>query len=112
MIVLWRGAGAGVLLIRIFACLVMNIVTAKLFDETNYFHENLWPKVVALWFSGVASWFLGRYLNSRPEQVRIDEKTGLEVRYRQSHDLMFVKMEYWGLVFFSLGLILIVLRLF
>ena len=112
MIVIWRGAGAVVFLIGIFACLIMNIVTAKLFDETNYFHENLWPKIVALWFSGIASWFLGRYLNSRPEQVRIDETTGQEVRYRQAHDFMFVKMEYWGVGFVTIGLILLVLRLF
>ncbi len=90
----------------------MNIATAKIFDETNYFQENLWPKVAALWLSGLASWFLGRYLNSRPQQVRIDEKTGQEILYRQSHDLMFIKMEYWGLIFFAVGLILIALRMF
>ena len=111
MIVIWRGAGGVVLLIPIIACVVMNIATAKAFDETHYFQQNLWPKVVALWVSGLVCWIVGRYANGQPDQILINETTGEEVRERPYHHLMFIKIEYWGIIFLVIGLVLIVIHL-
>ena len=73
MLIIWRGIGALAFIIAIIACLVTNIVTSKVFDETNYFQGHLWPKVVALVISGVCCFFLGRYANSRPPKMVIDQ---------------------------------------
>jgi len=111
MIMIWRGLGAFALIIAILACLVVNIVTSKVFDETNYFQAHLWPKVVALVISGVGCYFLGRYANSRPPKIVYDQRTGEQFERKPVHDLMFIKLEYWGFIFVGIGLVLLVLSL-
>jgi hypothetical protein len=108
MIVIWRGIGGLVVLIGILTCLVMNIVTSAVFNQTNYFQEYLWPKLAALWLAGVSCWFLGRYVNGKPPKAVIDERTGQHVEVKPIHDLMFIKMEYWGVIYGVIGLVLLV----
>jgi len=112
MIFIWRGAGGLAILIPIAACLIMNFGTAKAFNETTYFQENLWPKVAALWLTAIVSWFVGRYLNTRPARTLIDRNTGQEVSERLVHDFIFIRLEYWGLIFAAIGLGLILFRQF
>ncbi len=111
MIVVWRGAGAVVFIIAIIVCLVINIVTSKVFDESNYFQAHLWPKIAALWITGVSSFFLGRYANSRPPRLVIDKTTGQEIAQKPIHDFMFIKLEYWGLIFVVIGIVLLLINL-
>ena len=89
MLVIWRGMGAVAFIIAIIACLVTNIVTSKVFDETNYFQAHLWPKVAALGISGVSCYFLGRYVNGQPPRIVIDERTGQEIQ-AQAHPRFYV----------------------
>src|ERR1044071_296952 len=111
MLIFGRGIGFMALIIAIIACLVTNIVTSKVFDETNYFQGHLWPKVVALVISGVCCFFLGRYANGRPPKIVFDQRTGQQVERKLVHDLMFIKLEYWGLIFVGIGLVLVVFNL-
>lgn len=111
MIFIWRGAGGLVFLIGIVVCLLLNIVTSAVYHENNYFQAYLWPKVAALWITGACSWFLGRYLNSRPPRVVPNRETGRNDLVKPNHHLMFIKMEYWGLIFFAIGVGLIVAHL-
>ena len=94
----------------IVAALFVNIVTSAVFNEDNYFQAYLWPKLVALGIIGVFFWFLGRYLHSRPGQLVIDE-TGQEVEQKPCHDFMYIKIEYWGVIFILIGLVLVIMRL-
>ncbi|HXQ36095.1 MAG TPA: hypothetical protein VN843_18920, partial [Anaerolineales bacterium] len=107
MIIFGRGIGFVVLLIAILACLITNIVTSKAFDETNYFQAHLWPKVGALWLTGVCCYFLGRYVHGQPPKLVIDERTGQEIEQKPVHDLMMIKVEYWGFIFVGIGVVLI-----
>ena len=111
MIIVWKGAGWLVIIIGIVTCLLVNIITSAVFHQDNYFQAFLWPKVAALWVIGVTCWFLGRYLNGKPARAVIDRTTGREVYEKPYHHLMFVKMEYWGVIFFAIGLGLLVARL-
>jgi hypothetical protein len=108
MIVFWRGAGGLILLTGVVACLLLNIVTAAVYHQTNYFAAHLWPKVAALWMTGAFSWFLGRHLNSMPPRVVYNRKTERNDLVKPNHHLMFIRMEYWGPIFFAIGLGLIV----
>jgi len=108
MIIIWRGAGGLVILIGILVCLAMNIFISKTFEEPDYFQKYLWPKLVALGVTGAWCWFLGRYLNSRPPKILIDQATGQEITWKPRHELMFIKMEYWGLIFAGIGIVLLV----
>ena len=111
MLIFGRGIGFMALIIAIIACLVTNIVTSKVFDETNYFQGHLWPKVVALVISGVCCYFLGRYANSRPPKTVFDQRTGEQFERKPVHDLMFIKLEYWGLIFVGIGFVLLLINL-
>jgi hypothetical protein len=104
MIVIWKGAGALVLLFGIGAALFTNIITSSVFNENNYFAKHSWAQAMSLWIAGTACWFLGRFLNHRPGRVLVDKATGQEVTLRPNHHLMFIKMEYWGPIFFAIGL--------
>ena len=53
----------------------------------------------------------GRYLNGKPGRILIDKATGEEVIEKPNHHLMFIKMEYWGVIFFAIGFVLLVARL-
>jgi len=111
MLIIGRGLGWMALIIAIIACLVTNIVTSKVFDETNYFQGHLWPKVVALGISGVCCYFLGRYVNGRPPKIVFDQRAGQHVEQKLVHHLMFIRLEYWGLIFVGIGLVLLVFNL-
>lgn len=111
MDIFWNGAGAAVIIIGIVVCLFINIVTSAVFHEDNYFQAYLWPKLVALGVIGVSCWFLGRYLNTRPGRTVIDESTGVEIEEKPNHHLMFIKLEYWGVIFVAIGLVLLAVRL-
>lgn len=108
MIIIWRGAGGLVIGIGLIVCLAVNIFTSKMFEEPDYFQKYLWPKLVTLGITSVSCWFLGRYLNSRPPRILVDEASGKEFRFKPRHELMFIKMEYWGVIFAVVGLMLLV----
>jgi hypothetical protein len=102
--------GGTVLIIAILVCLATNIITSKMYNESNYFQAHLWPKLLALEIVGVVCWFLGRYLNTRPPYPVIDKTTGKEKQEKPNHHLMFIKMEYWGLIFVGIGLVLLLIN--
>jgi len=111
MIIVWKGAGGLVIIIGILSCLVTNIITSAVFEEPNYFQAHFWPKLVALGTTGLSCWFLGRYLNSRPPRIVINKRTGEEVEEKPNHHLMFIKLEYWGVILLAIGVALSVVRL-
>lgn len=108
MIVFWKGAGGLVLIFGIVAALLTNIVTSAVFSENNYFANHAWAQAISLWIAGTACWFLGRYLHSKPGRVLVDKATGQEVTIMPIHNLMFIKMEYWGPIFFAIGLFVLI----
>ena len=110
MLIIWRGSGGLVIIAGILVCLVTNIVTSKAFDESNYFQAHLWPKLAALGITGLMCWFLGRYLHSRPPQLVLDETTGEEVELKPRHDFMFIKIEYWGVIYILIAFVVLVMN--
>jgi hypothetical protein len=50
--------------------------------------------------SGVIVWFLGRFLNRTPIAVEELTESGRKTMYYPKHSLFFVRMEYWGPIFF------------
>jgi len=99
------------LILPIIVCLVINIITSRVFDENNYFQSHLWPKLAALAVTGLCCGAVGLYANSRPPRIVIDEKTGMEKTEKPDHHLMFIKLEYWGFIFIGIALVLLVFNL-
>ena len=103
MLIIWRGAGPAVFIIVILAALLTNIVTSRLFDESNYPQTHSWAQTLAFSLAGTGCWFLGRFLHSRPGQVVINKATGFEVTLKPEHSFFFIKLEYFGPILFVIG---------
>ena len=111
MIIFWRGAGGLVIIFGIVAAVLGNVVASAFSNRTDYFATHTWIQVSALCFAGIPSWFLGRYLNTRPGRPVIHQQTGQAAIEEPNHHLMFIKMEYWGLIYFAIALLLLSYRL-
>ena len=111
MIFIWSGAGAVALILPLIVCLVTNIVTSRVFDEPNYFQGHLWPKLAALGITGLSCGVLGLFVNRKPARKEIDEKTGQEIEVKPYHHFMFIKLEYWGVIFVGIGVVILLLNL-
>ena len=103
MLIIWRGAGGLVLIFGIVSALLTNIVTSAVSGENNYFAGHSWAQALSLWLTATVCWFLGRYLNGKPAKIIVNKATGQEMSLKPRHDLMFIKMEYWGAILFAIG---------
>jgi len=87
--IVWRGLGILVLFIAAAAVFGGQFATDKAFGP-GYWQQNAWPAAAAVVFAGAACWFLGRRLN-KPAR-----KDAGEHRRLWTHDLFFVRMEWWA----------------
>jgi len=87
------GSGAAITL----ACAGLDVVLVdqhvfprdKVFGD-GYWHQNAWPAAAGLGAAAVLCWFVGRRLN-KPAR-----KSEGEHRRMWTHDLLFVRMEWWA----------------
>jgi hypothetical protein len=103
MIAIHRGAGTIVLIAGIVAALVMNVVTAALYDN-DYYAAHIWPKFGTLWVAGLLCTGAGAYLRKH----RTNVKDGDWFAGESEHHFFFIPVIYWGAIFFALGLIYMV----
>lgn len=104
--IIWRGWGilvvpiacVGVFLSLLASSLVLN---GKEID--NYVGNVVIG--VGLIISSVTIWYLGKWFHRRSERVMIDRETGREVNVGRSHSFFFIRMEYWSVVAFALGIL-------
>ena len=105
MIIVWNGAGPLIIIFGIISALLANIFASSFSSEDSYFAHHPWLQALTLATAGLLSWFTGRFLNTRPGQEVIDRQTGQVVIEKPNHHLMFIKMEYWGLIYFAIALV-------
>ncbi|WP_010517833.1 hypothetical protein [Croceivirga radicis] len=53
------------------------------------------------------SWFFGKKWNLQNERIVIDEKTGQRLKIKNNHTLFWIPMQYWGIIFSILGIIIL-----
>lgn len=71
--------------------------------------------IMSFFIAGAFSWFMGKRWNGKPSRVFIDKESGQEIMLKPNHSLFWIKMQYWGFIFFALGLVILgqqVLRIF
>lgn len=101
--IIWRGLGFLVLILTVVAVLAAQFVTQRAFGET-YWEQQAWPAAAALGLAAVLCWFLGRRLN-KPAS-----KDAGEHRRTWTHDLFFVRMEWWAFPLVALAIAGVVLN--
>jgi hypothetical protein len=96
--IVWSGRGflsVLILFIAIFACI-------SIFPE-SYIDLSF---IVPLYIAGIFSYIFGIRWNTTL-RVFIDKETGKEINFKSNNSLFWIKMEYWGLIFIALGLIIL-----
>ncbi|MDR2678939.1 MAG: hypothetical protein LBB51_05820 [Zoogloeaceae bacterium] len=104
--IIWQGWG--------FLALVIPIVMVNLADFLLY--RILGMEKAALFgtmdiasalgalLSIVTLWFLGRWLNNRPEKILVDTESGERLVYKPRHSLFWIPLQYWGIIWLTGGL--------
>ncbi|MCK9156483.1 MAG: hypothetical protein M0P12_10300, partial [Paludibacteraceae bacterium] len=63
--------------------------------------------VIACFVSAGFSWIFGIKWNKQNERIVIDDKTGQKYRVRTNHSLFWIPMQYWGMIFSIIGIIIL-----
>jgi hypothetical protein len=101
--IVWSGRG-------IFSVLVL-VVSLLLFMQFLPTESADYGFIGAFFIAGIFSWFLGKKWKASPGRVVIDKATGQEVTMRSRHSLFWIDMQYWGIIFSIIGLIILLQNL-
>lgn len=96
--IVWSGKGylsVLILFIAIFSCI-------SVLPET-YVTQSF---VIPLYIAAIFSYIFGVKWN-RTLRIFIDKETGREIHYKSNHGLFWINMEYWGLLFPVLALVML-----
>lgn len=63
--------------------------------------------VIAGFVAAIFSWYFGNKWNAKPTKILVDQKTGKEHHIKPNHSLFFVPMQYWGILFSVLAIIIL-----
>ncbi len=108
--IIWRGWGFLVAVFVFGASLAMELVTESLTGDDDLYQTQAWPLALALVAAGIATWFVGKYLNAKGARTVIDKATGKELTIGGRHDFFFIPMHYWGPALIGLAVLPFVLR--
>jgi hypothetical protein len=91
IIIVWRGWGILALFIAAGCFLTVELAVRALCQEYQYFQNHGWPKALASWIAAAVLWPVGRLMNQ-------DEG---------GHDLFFIPVQYWAVIFAVIGVVLL-----
>lgn len=103
-----RGAGSLVFLIVLLSFILTAYAMMIYFNSHTISPDIL--VLISMLIAATVCWFFGRHINSKPV-IYTDPNTGKEVVIKGYHHYIFIRMEYWGIIFFLIGLLLIVKKL-
>lgn len=107
--IVWTRWGILTLLILILCCGVTAEMIDVIMQDSQYYSQHGWPKLLGLWLSAAIIYPLGRTLNRTQERMLLDPETGETVPLLTGggHELFFVPMEYWAHIFLVLGVVVL-----
>jgi hypothetical protein len=107
--IIWTRWGILVILIAAVCFVSMELLVREIFQDHKYYQEHGWPKALASWLSAAILWPLGLRMNRTEIRQMVDFQTGQVVNLESGggHDLFFIPMQYWGVIFAVLGPVLL-----
>ncbi len=99
MILPFRGHGYLVVVFYVGAFVLAQFIVDSILGE-GFYTSHPWPKYIAVAMGALVCWLAGRWLNSGepPKRLR-DLDTGEEfVLPQPTHEFLYLKVEYWGLL--------------
>jgi hypothetical protein len=97
--VIWTGRGILIVLVFFATGIILAPIVPK--DYWNYVFA------FASFITAAFSWFMGDKWNNEEGRPVIDVKTGQKIILKRNHSLFFIKMQYWGIIFSIIGLIIL-----
>ncbi len=97
--IVWSGRG--------FLSIIVLVVTLFLCVSVLPDEYSDYGSVIAFFVTGIFSWFFGKKWNLQNERIVIDEKSGQRLKIRNNHTLFWIPMQYWGVIFSILGIIIL-----
>jgi hypothetical protein len=98
MMFVWHGHGYLVLVFYVAALILTQLVVDHVQGD-GFYTATAWPKYLGIGVGALLCWVVGRWLNSGAGRRLVDPETGEEVILpAPSHDFIFIKVEYWGLI--------------
>jgi len=100
---IWSGKGIlSVLVLLISAVLLMGVFPE---EKSDY------AFVTAFFIAGIFSWFMGKRWNEKEGQIVVDKATGQEIELKPNHSLFWIKLQYWGIIYTVIGIMLLTQKL-
>ncbi len=98
-------SGKGFLSVLVLAVVVFGLSSILPKEEINYAY------IAGLLVAGGFSWIMGKKWNESEGQTVIDKSSGQKITLKSNHSLFWIKMQYWGIIFGIIAIVLLV-RLF
>jgi hypothetical protein len=98
--IVWSGRGALSAIVLIVVFVLFAQILPSAYSDYAF--------VVALFSTAGFSWFMGKKWHGEPGRMVIDKATGQEIEIKPHHSLFWIKMEYWGVIFGVLGLVILI----
>lgn len=96
--IVWSGKGILSVLVLFVALLLCIEIMPKGQEDYAF--------VISLFTAAAFSWYFGEKWNNQEPRLVIDAKTGQIINLKSVHALFWIKMEYWGIIFSVLGIII------
>ncbi|MFV8354347.1 hypothetical protein ACNQGB_16485 [Flavobacterium sp. XS1P32] len=101
--IVWSGRG----FLSIIVLLVTLLLCVSIFPTENADYGF----IITAFVTGIFSWYFGTKWNTENERILIDEKTGQRLKIKNNHTLFWISMQYWGIIFILLGIVILIQNL-
>ncbi len=98
---IWSGKG----ILSVLVLLLSFVVFISVFPQGYFAYAFSLPFLV----TGIFSWVMGRKWNRENGRILVDKDTGQEFQMKPNHSLFWIKLQYWGPIFFVIGLLVMLL---
>lgn len=112
--IIWRGMGILALIVAVLINVLINEGSNSFFGipegYKHYRDAHKWMWLVGMGLSGIACWYLGRWIEVHElnkAKLLIDPTTGQGVRIISRHDLFWIPVKWWAVVWLVVGMALV-----
>jgi hypothetical protein len=96
----WKGKGILSVLILLSVIFIFYKILPVDYEDFSF--------VFGFFGAGFFSWYFGRKWNHEHGRIMTDKETGKEIELKKDHSLFWIKMQYWGIIFTVIGLVILI----
>ncbi len=96
--IIWSGKG----ILSVLVLLLALVLTISIAPEG----QGTISLATALFIAAAFSWYFGKKWNGQSKTV-VDKETGQEIELKQSHSLFWINIQYWGVLYAIIGILVL-----